>query len=309
MEAKWFSERLFTFVITSHNNCSTIIQTIEKLKIFEDFAEIIVVDDGSNDDSVSELQKLKLPNLFIHTQSNFGSAHARNIGLSKVETKWVSFIDGDDEVIFNDLIFLKNLLSCEVECDAYRFNFMMQSNEKISNICENSFNNNYLNLFHELGFWRYIYRVDFLRENSIDFFPTFRDAKGIFLFDDYFFLLNFLACQPILFDVSKTWYLYRDRYETFERRLSYENQLARQGVGILILLDKIAMSNKLDRFFIADILINRIERSFNLLRGKLPLAIGFSWIRLVGRLQSISNGRYFSGLARGTFWLLKSLKT
>lgn len=66
--------------------------------------DIIVIDDASTDRSLEIIKKImvKYNNIFlIHLEKNSGVAVARNIGLKKVKTKYVSFIDPDDWIDIN----------------------------------------------------------------------------------------------------------------------------------------------------------------------------------------------------------------
>lgn len=60
--------------------------------------EYIFVDDGSTDDSVSQLRRLTegWPNVTIIEQSNHGSAHATNRGIERAGYPFVKFVDADD---------------------------------------------------------------------------------------------------------------------------------------------------------------------------------------------------------------------
>lgn len=69
----------------------------------EDF-EIIVVNDGSTDNTEAELKKLNYKNLSFFTQKNSGQGNARNLGIEKAKGEIVIFI-GDD--IFPTKNFLK----------------------------------------------------------------------------------------------------------------------------------------------------------------------------------------------------------
>lgn len=62
--------------------------------------EIIVVDDGSNDNTLSICQDFSLFDkrvVVIHT-NNRGVSSARNIGIEKSSGKWITFLDSDDEL-------------------------------------------------------------------------------------------------------------------------------------------------------------------------------------------------------------------
>jgi hypothetical protein len=63
---------------------------------FEPF-EVIVVDDGSNDDSLSIAQAQTDKRLRIISQANAGPGAARNRGLAEAKGAFVSFLDADDE--------------------------------------------------------------------------------------------------------------------------------------------------------------------------------------------------------------------
>jgi len=57
--------------------------------------EIIVVDDGSSDNT-SQIQK-DFPNIKYFYQNNSGVSSARNLGINKASYKWLAFLDSDDE--------------------------------------------------------------------------------------------------------------------------------------------------------------------------------------------------------------------
>ena len=64
---------------------------------YADF-EAILIDDGSEDDSLSiclDYQSRDSRIHVVHTE-NFGVSHARNAGLELVEGTWVCFVDSDD---------------------------------------------------------------------------------------------------------------------------------------------------------------------------------------------------------------------
>lgn len=60
--------------------------------------EIIVVDDGSKDDSLDILNTIKDERLQIFEKKNGGAASARNYGIKKAKGKYIIFLDSDDFV-------------------------------------------------------------------------------------------------------------------------------------------------------------------------------------------------------------------
>lgn len=66
---------------------------------FEDNIQLILIDDGSTDNTyniLSEYQKQYPNNIVLLTQENQGQATARNNGLKYVQGKYVNFLDSDD---------------------------------------------------------------------------------------------------------------------------------------------------------------------------------------------------------------------
>ena len=58
--------------------------------------EIIVVDDGSSDNSYNIVKSIKTPNLTIFRQKNLGVSAARNKGIKYATGEFIAFLDADD---------------------------------------------------------------------------------------------------------------------------------------------------------------------------------------------------------------------
>lgn len=94
--------------------------------------EIIVVDDGSTDDSYQIIEKIKVEDTRIHLihQKNKGVSAARNCGLKHVTGKYIMFVDADD---FLDTNIVDKLLlnSVEQRCDVSIVNKIFHINDTI----------------------------------------------------------------------------------------------------------------------------------------------------------------------------------
>ncbi len=60
--------------------------------------QLLVVDDGSEDDTAAYLDSLDDPRILVRRTEGVGAASARNVGLSMATGEWVAFLD-DDNVI------------------------------------------------------------------------------------------------------------------------------------------------------------------------------------------------------------------
>lgn len=90
-----------SFVIPCYNKAETITRAVESVvNQTIPIDEIILVDDGSTDDSLEVIEGLTLTyeNVFAVAQDNAGVAHARNAGIRNTRSKYVVCLDADDWV-------------------------------------------------------------------------------------------------------------------------------------------------------------------------------------------------------------------
>ena len=60
--------------------------------------QIVLVDDGSTDNSPSICDALSIEGVTVRHTANFGVSHARNIGMELAEGRYIAFVDADDSV-------------------------------------------------------------------------------------------------------------------------------------------------------------------------------------------------------------------
>lgn len=108
----------FSVVIPSYNYAHTLRRTLEsvanqtllKTQPAAEAMEVVIIDDGSSDDTAAVAEKgfddllrpLGVRCVYVH-QPNAGLAAARNTGLEHVRGDWVWFLDADDELTPNAL--------------------------------------------------------------------------------------------------------------------------------------------------------------------------------------------------------------
>ncbi len=90
------SKDQITALITTYNCESTVRAAITSvLSQTQCPREIVVVDDGSTDNTVSEILPFQ-DKITLIQQPNGGPSSARNRGISETKTEWIALLDGDD---------------------------------------------------------------------------------------------------------------------------------------------------------------------------------------------------------------------
>ena len=99
----------FSVVIPVYNTEAWIEKTLKAVlgQTFSDF-EIILVDDGSTDNSVSIADSFHTQKLKIIKQCNSGVSVARNAGIAEAKGKYIAFLDADDYWFDDHLAEAKN---------------------------------------------------------------------------------------------------------------------------------------------------------------------------------------------------------
>ena len=89
---------MFSVIIPVYNKEHCIQRTIRSVlaQTFQDF-EIIIVDDGSIDKSLSVINSILDSRIIVYHKANEGVSIARNYGIEKANREFVCFLDADDE--------------------------------------------------------------------------------------------------------------------------------------------------------------------------------------------------------------------
>jgi glycosyltransferase involved in cell wall biosynthesis len=96
------NQQVVSVIIPCYNHAHFLGEAIESvINQTYPYVEIIVVDDGSTDDT-AQIAKA-YPNIHCVRQNNFGLSRARNVGLSYSKGTYITFLDADDS-LFHDAI-------------------------------------------------------------------------------------------------------------------------------------------------------------------------------------------------------------
>lgn len=121
---------LFSIIIPLYNKEKNIKNTILSVlsQTFPDF-EIIVVDDGSTDDSAKIVNMIDDYRIKYFYKRNGGVSSARNYGIKKSKGEWIFFLDADDILRENALkCFYNVMISCKEQIDIITGNSVIVKN-------------------------------------------------------------------------------------------------------------------------------------------------------------------------------------
>lgn len=123
-------------IIPSYNRKNVLERAIRSVlaQTFTDY-ELIVVDDGSDDDTSNlELLKTQKKVHFLRLSLKHGVSKARNFGVSNSKGQWIAFLDSDDEWLPQKLEKQVNWIKCNPQYRIVQTNEIWIRNGKRVNI-------------------------------------------------------------------------------------------------------------------------------------------------------------------------------
>lgn len=103
---------MFTVLIPLYNKEKYILNTINSVlnQTFKDF-EILIINDGSTDNSLSIVQTIEDDRIRIINKKNEGVSSARNVGIQNAFYDWICFLDADDSMLPDCLMEMSELIN------------------------------------------------------------------------------------------------------------------------------------------------------------------------------------------------------
>ncbi len=124
----WYMDLLLSIIIPCYNAGNFMQQTIDMLARENlDHCEIVFIDDGSKDDTLSIIKQNinRFQNIRYITRENRGVSASRNEGISKAQGKYIYFLDSDDEVTDGSIQYFKEKILANRDCDLISFAYKM----------------------------------------------------------------------------------------------------------------------------------------------------------------------------------------
>lgn len=206
---------------------------------FEDF-EVIIVNDGSTDDSIKKITPLiqKYNNIILLNKTNGGVGQARNAGLEKARGEYVIFVDSDDWLEKNMIISMyNNAVKFDSQIVICNGKLVFENNKvekllsmdldgnKIINgvegiyyfLCRNSRIGNFL--------WNKLFKRELFISNSIRF-PEKMDYG-----EDAVTVFKCIFYSKIITCIDKPYYNYLQRKNSITKKISTKELLFIENVN------------------------------------------------------------------------------
>lgn len=121
---------MISIIIPLYNKESTVAQTLACIfqQTYKDF-EIVVVDDGSTDQSAAVVERINDSRIRLIKQKNGGVSAARNRGIAEAKYELLALMDADDEWKPDYLQTQMDLVSKYPQCDVFCCNYEFKSAE------------------------------------------------------------------------------------------------------------------------------------------------------------------------------------
>jgi len=228
--------KLLSIIIPVYNvekYIRTCLESIFRQDLDEDCFEVIIVNDGTKDGSITVIQDLidLHKNIIVHNQENQGISMARNNGMQIATGEYILFVDSDDLLLDNSLSYLLTK-AIQSKADIIYADFIIMNDDQISQIPNNPIDQKDGKIQEKTGndlllqdlnpnhcfVWRSLFRKNYLINNNLKFIPNIYYEDVPFIHESYILAKYCLKVN---------WYLniYRKGHESITNSFSKKKGL------------------------------------------------------------------------------------
>lgn len=225
---------IISIIIPVYNVALYLRQCIQSITSQEGNIEVILVDDGSPDESPSICDEYAQKDNRIHVihKQNGGVSSARNAGLDTAQGEWIWFVDGDDYIAENVLKRICQEIQERPNADLIQMgmNYLYDDNrlvpqkiKLVDNIEKNKFLLQYITYHNH----RLLFKREIIEKNRLRFTQGLRVAE-----DQEFQLKYMMLCKtPIQIPISA--YIYRQREGSATHDSNTSNRIVNDTFTVL----------------------------------------------------------------------------
>lgn len=178
--------------------------------------EILLINDGSIDNSLNECKRLQKVDkrIVVIDKENSGVSSTRNLGIEKARGEYITFIDSDDYIELNayencmnilennDIDFLKFSYYKESQKNKIKYNFSLKQNEVLNMDNKNEYLKEIFSTKDFEGIWNLIVKKDFIISNNIKF------DENLIVAEDFKFMVNCISYAHKIYILNEPYYHY-----------------------------------------------------------------------------------------------------
>ena len=215
---------IISVIVPAYNAAKTIKSTILSIltQNYEDF-ELIIVNDGSTDNTLSICKSIIDNRVIVIDQENGGLSCARNTGIRASKGKYICFVDSDDTINSNYLNYLYSSIK-DNNSDLAICGMQLSSPNNISNLCFNQAkcyeqiwdNSEFLKHF-QLGLLNSacnkLYKAEIIKSNNLSF-----PIQSIT--EDISFNIEYLKLSSSVSTIKEALYIYQLQNSQLTKKVS-----------------------------------------------------------------------------------------
>lgn len=215
---------LVSLIVPVYNTAISLQRCVDSLTNQDyDNVEILLIDDGSTDDSLEICNKNANDKIKVYSKPNGGPASARNFGLMHCSknSEYVLFVDSDDTIEHNYISIMLQSKADLIVCNIKHYNYGGTSTHDIEDkVFDNLKNNKEFITYFENGIMNSpcnkLFRLDIIRDNKLEF----PDVKVL---EDILFVFEYLKrCSSVEFKAIP---LYNYYHRGGSQSMSYGAQI------------------------------------------------------------------------------------
>jgi len=300
------------------------LESILNQKLNHEEYEIIVVNDGSSDNSLNVVveKSNQYKNIRVFTVPNGGQGKARNYGVVQAKGKYIYFVDADDYIAFNSLHKCLEEAEIEEDLDMLFFNIRVTDREDefeslpqydsksskvydgITYFSENILNNSPCHFF---------IRKKFIEENNLKF------VEGRYLEDGLFLVDCIIKAKKVKFcNVDVYRYVHRPGSTTRNKSLSHKIKMIQDFYLAVEHLNNIYIKSQkenLPKNFLTRLETRRDSYTFFMQIRMIKARVGYKFAKqVIEKLENINCYKYkrfrgdYHGLKLTILWYLLNRK-